>query len=264
MAKTATVTEEIVMYNGEVKVVFYPNSHRYKVNGESVKSVTGVLSIINKPFLIQWAVNLAKGYLLSLLTEKRTITDRDVHDACSLYDQVRTDATDVGHMIHEWCERFVKNKMAGVSEILDIPDNEQAQNGIQGFLGWYNAHKVEFLASEKMVYSRKNNYVGTYDTGFVLDGKKILGDFKSSKAIYAEAILQMIAYVMAHEEEHGETYDGVMVLRFDKETGAFDTFQLMKTDALYQACEQAFLGAVHLQKTHSTAEKLLKDREKEE
>lgn len=278
MTAPKTVTENIALYNGEVNILFYPNSHRYKVNGESVKSVTKVLSVINKPQLIQWAVNLAKAYLKAQLIDGNIITDQLIDEACSLHTKTKDEAADTGKIIHAWIEEFAKAKISGEKKVIPLPEQDQAANGVLGFMEWYKNHQIEFTFSEKLVYSRKNNYVGTSDVwikikdievGWVkYESLKLLSDVKSSKAIYADYILQEIAYLEADEEENGVQYDGVATLRFEKGTGEegeviekpFDIFILLKTDPLYQACHQAFLGALHLQKTLEEAEKLLKDR----
>lgn len=258
MAKTETVNIEL--YKGDVNITFYPNSHRYKINGESVKSVTKILSVINKPQLIPWAVGLAKNFLKLSLIEGTLITDSIIDEACSLYTKTRDDAADTWKMIHAWVEEFVKNKIEGWDQIFAIPDNEKVQNGIMGFLSWYKSHKIDFTFSEKLVYSKKNQYVGTSDLGIVVDWIRLLADVKSSKAIYAEAILQEIAYLEAYEEENGIIFDWVITLRFDKETGSFETFTLLKTDPLYKAAHQAFVWALHLQKTLEEVESLLKNK----
>lgn len=61
----------------------------------------------------------------------------------------------------------------------------------------------------------------------------------------------------AYEEENGVTFDGIMILRFDKETGSFDTYQLLKTDEIYQRLDEAFIQAVYLQRTYGESESLL-------
>lgn len=264
----ATLTENISLYNGEVDIVFYPNSHRYKVNGVYVKSVTKVLSVINKPQLIQWAVNLAKAYLKAQLIDGNFITDQLIDEACSMHTRTKDEAADTGKIIHAWVEQFAKAKIAWEKVVFDLPEQDQAANGVLGFMEWYKNHKVEFTFSEKLIYSRQHNFVGTSDVGIVLDWVKLLADVKSSKGIYAEQILQCIAYVEWYEEEHGEVFEGVAILRFEKGTWEegeviekpFDVFVLKKSDPLYQACRNAFLGALHLQKTLEEAEKLLKDR----
>lgn len=65
---------------------------------------------------------------------------------------------------------------------------------------------------------------------------------------------------MAYEEENGETFDGITILRFDKETGAFDTYTLLKTDELYKRLEEAFIQANYLQRTYGESESLLYKR----
>lgn len=169
-----TETESIKIYGGETEVIFYPNSHRYKVGGEWVKSVTTVLKIINNPHLIKWAVDLARGYLQALLAEGKRLTPKDVEDACNLHEEVKTQASDTGKEVHTFCEKFVKNKISGGTDLIDPPDDEKAQNGVQGFLAWHKEHKVEFTNSERMVYSRKHKYVGTFDVSFKMEGKHFL------------------------------------------------------------------------------------------
>lgn len=263
-----TITENISLYKGDVNITFFPTSHRYKVNGENVKSVTKVLSVINKPQLIQWAVNLAKAYLKAQLIDGNIITDQLIDEACSLHTKIKDEAADTGKIIHAWIEEFAKAKISGEKKVIPLPENDQAANGVLGFMEWYKNHKIDFTFSEKLVYSRKNNYVWTSDLGIILDWVKLLADVKSSKSIYAEYLLQEIAYVEAFEEEHGVQFDWIATLRFEKGTGEegeviekpFDIFILLKTDPLYQACHQAFLGALQLQRTLDEAEKLLKER----
>lgn len=265
----ATNKETIRRYNDEVEIIFYPDSHRYKVDGSWVKSVTGILGIINKPQLIPWAVNLAKAYLQVELKAGRQFTEELIVEACSAYTQTKNEATDVGKIIHSWIEEFVLQKISGHKQPLLPPENQQAANWVVGFLEWYNANQINFLFSEKLLYSRRNNYVGTADLGIELNGKRYLADIKSSKDIYAEYILQCIAYLEADEEETGsQMYDGIAILRFEKGTWdedeviekPFDIFILERTDPLYKACHESFVGAAFLQKTLDEAQKLLKAR----
>lgn len=274
----ATNKEPVLLYNGEVEITFFPDSHRYKLDGQYIKSVTKVLSVINKPQLLKWATDLARAYLKAQLIDGNIITTQLIDEACSMYTATKDEAADTGKIIHAWIEEFAKAKISGEKKVIPLPEQDQAANGVLGFMEWYKNHQIEFTFSEKLVFSRKNNYVGTSDVwikikdievGWVkYESLKLLSDVKSSKAIYADYILQEIAYLEADEEENGVQYDGVATLRFEKGTGEegeiiekpFDIFILLKTDPLYQACYQAFLGALHLQKTLEEAEKLLKDR----
>jgi len=73
--------KEFELYGGEVKVRFYPVSHRYDVDDgntgsfKRVRGVTSYISILDKsPALVSWATELAGTYLLDLLDSGEVIT----------------------------------------------------------------------------------------------------------------------------------------------------------------------------------------------
>lgn len=66
---------EFTLYNGEVKVKFYPKSHMYKITDpkyglvdQRVKGVTTFLGIKDKsPALVSWATELAGLHLYDII-----------------------------------------------------------------------------------------------------------------------------------------------------------------------------------------------------
>lgn len=85
------------------------------------------------------------------------------------------EATDIGTMVHDYCESFA----CGID--MPMPDVPQALNGIQAFLQRYKANDVKFLHTERLVYSRDYNYCGKFDALIERGGKRCLVDFKTSK-----------------------------------------------------------------------------------
>ena len=127
--------------------------------------------------------------------------------------------------MHAWCEYFIKHKLKekGYEEAPKLPEDAQILLGVNSFLEWYTSHHVEFLSSERVVYSRKHQYIGTMDFDAIVDGKLSAGDFKSSNGLYNTVRAQMSAYVEAAEEESAHTgkpikYENRFAVRLSKET----------------------------------------------
>lgn len=208
---------ETSLYNGKVTVVFTPGNHAYKINGERVVGVTTALGIIDKPALIGWAVNLMKNHLLGLLHGDNfgNITAEEILTAAKLHLERKKDTANTGTLVHEWAESYIK----GLNPAM--PEDQRVVQGVTAFLGWVKEYEVKFIASEKMVYSRRYNYVGTMDCIFTMgreDHKiKHVGDFKTGGAIYDEYRFQVAAYEEADAEESGAVYGEKWLMRFAKE-----------------------------------------------
>lgn len=263
----ATEKQLISLYNWSVNINFYPNSHRYMLlnqdwtNGWYIKSVSSITWIIDKPFLKQWAVNCMRDYLLFILNDKRLpVTEEKVIEASKQWSEISNEAKDIGTWVHDWIEQFINSKLKNEDIDLDIPTEDRIQNWIMAFLNWFNSSNIQFLASEKFVYSKENNYCGKFDNSFIQDWKRILWDFKTSARIYPEYIMQCIGYIIADEEENWVEYDWLAILRFDKETWEFETFYLYKKEnqELFEACKKSFLWALTLKNALEQVDKLLK------
>jgi len=232
---TNKITEEL--YGGKVLIDFFPDSHRYKKAGERTYliSVTGATGIIDKSRpLIIWATGLFKSFVLQYFEESKVkkFTAEElmpvIEDGAVQHTIKKEKAASIGSQVHEWCEMFVKTKMEGKEvdpETLKGLD-ENVENGINAFLDWYNSHKIKFLASERLVYSVKHDYVGIFDALAVIDGKTTLIDFKTSKRVYNEHLYQLSGYWNAVEEEDKVKLDAGLILHFDKETASFGKYEI--------------------------------------
>lgn len=222
MAKTET---QIVEING-TEIVFYPNSHQYRIDKKVIPSVTSILGLIDKsrPLLI-WAENLSRNYLKDYLGQE--LTEEVIESAVKQYAQKRDDAADTGHQVHDWISNFINAKI-NETDTPEVNSDMPAEviNGINGFIDWYNSHDVCFLMSEKIVYSKKNNYIGTFDVLMTIDSELILADFKTGKSVYPEFQLQLAAYDQALQEEYeGYKVKKYMILHFNKDDGSFETVE---------------------------------------
>jgi len=237
------------LYNKEIELSFDEARHRFSIDDKPIISVTNVTSVIDKSRpLIFWATGLAKDYLMENLKTLIEDTKGDkiaalIEEAVKQHSVKKQIAADVGTQIHNWVGQFIKAKSE--KEWPEIPKDPQVYNGISAFLKWVNEYEVKFVASEKVVYSKKYKYAGFMDAEAIIKKKLGVVDFKSSKAIYPEMRFQVAAYQAAAEEENGKEYSGNKhIARFDKETGEFEIHEFVEQDKDFKA----FLAALELRR----------------
>jgi len=228
------------LYNGEVEINFYPESHRYKKLGDKgwLTSVTAITGIIDKSrVLINWAIGLSDEYFQEFFkkTGALALTVGDlqpiVKEALNQHNVKREEAADIGSQVHDIAQQIGEALRDGK----DIPElspemEEGVAHGVRAFIDWVVGYKVKFLECERMVYSKKHDFVGLTDAIIEIDGKKYLIDYKTSKRVYSEMQYQLAAYTLAYEEEANEKLDGQMLIHFNKETGDFNVVEVGDKD----------------------------------
>lgn len=244
MAKISNF-EEFKLYNDSVKILFYPDSHQYWLIGEDGKKkrlcgVTSYLSMIDKSnALVPWAVNITVDYIRNNIAMLQNNPSELLRLAKEESNNQKDQAAELGKAIHLWISEHIKGNNP------EMPDDDQVKKGVESFIDWVIAHKVKFIDSERVVYSKNHGFVGTLDMIIEIDGKKYLGDIKTGNAIYDEAKAQTAAYLHAYNEEFNENFDGRMILRISKETESEYVARMEKkgkTDyPKYQVFEPVFL-----------------------
>ena len=208
---------ELKLYKGKIPIKFYPAIHAYYVDGKRKTGVTTFLGIIDKSRpLIYWAVGLFKDFLFENLPNG--ITEEQIEEGSKLHAQFKEQAATIGDMAHSWIEKYIAHKLKLTKEKPEIPDDPKVLNAINGFLSWEKEHKVKFISSERVVYSKKYDYVGKMDIEAEIDGQLCLVDIKTSNGLYNSVALQTAAYLKADEEESGKSYTGRWAIRLAKET----------------------------------------------
>lgn len=220
---------EALLYRGEVAIRFEEYGHRYYVSdpakgleeSSDIPSATGVLSVINKPALLGWAVNQTAEYVGRMLRPGVAMDEVEiqqlVRDAKRARYGASDKAKDIGSIVHKWIEA----DCMGVEQ--DVPVNEQAAASIASWLEFKQRFELEVIETEFIVYSRELGYVGTADLDVRIRGRRALVDLKTSKGIYPEYHAQTAAYVEAREEEAREhLYHGRGVIRVPKDGSAVE------------------------------------------
>lgn len=207
-----------------------PSGRFYLVDGDSFPSVTHILQVIGKPALINWAANqertlvseasadlyedlarLAKpmprtAYLTTLQARlgKVKAHKRELEKASEIGTQV--------HALVEWRMRKELGQVVGHEpRVLD-----DAQWAFMAWEDWAKSVQLKPKLIEQTVYSRVHGYAGTMDLLAEVEGVETLIDFKTGKAIYAEAYLQNVAYQVALSEMGHGTVQAGMVIRLPK------------------------------------------------
>lgn len=232
--------DKYTLYNGEVELFFQEDKHLYTIGGFQVDGTTTALGIINKPALMYWAVNMALEYIGNNLKPGQALDEVQLKnllaDAKVAHKKKSTDAANIGTMIHEWIEQWITGKNP------KTPINIMMKLATDKFLEWVKENKVEFVDSERIVYSRKWGYAGTLDFIATINGKFVLGDFKTSTGIYDEYWLQVAAYEQAYREEFPDKQiDGAVIVRCGKD----GSLEIKESDA-YKDNVMAFNAALVL------------------
>lgn len=201
------------------------NQHYYDITYEGktirVGGVTGALSVINKPALINWAkkeaLTLVEDALLKRLNgrERARITlnktwIKDVlDDAKKCPDVVKEQSADLGTQVHAFIEHIIYGE-----EPIKIPDEIIAP--VNSYKEWWRNSGITLIAGELSVGSLTHSYGGCLDALGIKDNELIILDWKTSSGIFNEHALQVSAYAYALLETYGLKCTKAIVVRFGK------------------------------------------------
>jgi len=236
------------------RLKFNQKNHHYTLDNKPITGVTTILQVISKPALINWSANMAVDYILNEINNLKPddlnfsdfliwINDQVGKEARKAHLKKRDKAGDIGIIAHSLIEDWIKNGKRTIEVSDRIKDKEDAQKitvMVLNFINWAKENKVQFLASERQVYSDKFWYCGTYDFLAKIDGKTYLGDIKTSSGIYPEMWAQCAGYQICEQEMNPkQKIDGHLIVNLKKD-GKIQT----KTSYDYAGYRKMFLGAL--------------------
>jgi len=151
------------------------------------------------------------------------------------YRKTRDAAADAGTLGHRMFELYLDQvkdwELAWTSQIdlaveeLQVEDREVIQNAktaLESAVRWWEIMKAEVVDQEMHLVSEEWRFGGTPDAILRIDGKLALADWKTSKRIYHDTVLQVAAYRHLWEHVHpDQPLESFHVCRFDKEMGNF-------------------------------------------
>lgn len=174
-----------------------PKQGYFLADGTRIPSVTTIISKFKESGgLIHWAWQLG--------TEGKD------------YREVRDKAADAGTMAHDLVEKWIKKEPLVIEGDPLVVD--KANNAFQIFLEWANQSKLEVTDTEVRLVSEKHRFGGTLDA-MLVNGKRSLGDWKTSNKVYSEYLYQIAAYGILWEENFPDKpiEGGYHLMRFAKE-----------------------------------------------
>ncbi|NHZ85784.1 MAG: hypothetical protein GWP19_07875 [Planctomycetia bacterium] len=190
---------------------------RYTINDIEYPSVTEIIGMLDKSSaLMGWVAKSMGEYIIKYQEDYDDLKDL-VQKAKYSYKDISAEAMDIGSEIHGLIEIYIKHK---IDPTKGKTLHESVSNGYLAFLEWEKENIKEWFYSERPIHDLDIGYAGTLDAiAKMKDNKVIVIDFKSSKGFYDGYDLQISAYRAAAEKIDKIKYDGMGVLRLDKETG---------------------------------------------
>lgn len=159
--------------------------------GEFVPSVTNAIGVLDKPALPRWSAKMvaqAAWKMRHSLVEMGEDECIDVLKGSPWRKSTR--AADRGTSIHDYLDTYAA-KGADAAEALTEDMTREAKDYLPAARSFLTEWSPEFVHNEFTVFGE--GYAGTGDFIARMGGTLVLGDYKTSKAIYPEVALQLAA-----------------------------------------------------------------------
>ena len=177
----------------------------YTLNGKKIPSVTTVIGRFkNATGLIIWSNKLGL-------------------QGINYFDELNK-ASETGTDLHDLAEMHIKG------EQYELPDDETVIHCFNQFLEWWDNLDCKVIWTEKKMGSKELKVGGCPDLLISVDNKNTLVDFKTSKAVYSDMIIQLSAYAYLIKETDGINIDNAIIVRFPKEDNETEIREFSKDD----------------------------------
>lgn len=265
------------------------SGYKHPHTGVVVPGVTTVLKKLDKPAVVQWAVDNTAAYavanvdgLLNRTQEqgygflrwywKRDPLDGDLSDIRNYSNGVLNDAAELGTLLHDW--------VAAEHDELPFPDVSNAPEYFWEMVTewdlYKSQHTIEPLHTEVTLWNKEYGYAGTADGIWNIDGVTTLVDIKTSRNTWDEHWMQLAALAMCETmlievdgewvERNVELYEKLALLHIrpsdiDKNGNPMFPFAELKImpDDEYDVLFNAFSGLLSV--THALSDiKTLRNR----
>lgn len=178
-----------------------------------VISVTSAKDVFPKPWLTGWAVKMTAERAVDKYEFLGRMIAEDPKGALKWLKDARWssagDKADRGTIVHSALEAYLAGRpvdpdviQAALEEKRVPPSMHRSTfKMIDGLMEFLDAEEPEVYWSESTVYSRTHNYAGTPDIlgRMTIGGSRVpvVIDVKTSKSIYDDTALQLVAYAKA-------------------------------------------------------------------
>tara|TARA_Y100000590_G_scaffold405982_1_gene494789 strand:- start:19 stop:765 length:747 start_codon:yes stop_codon:yes gene_type:complete len=209
----------------KVSIINSKGNRYYLIPGlsEPLPSVTSILSTISKPGLISWEKNIAIDYardkISKYINNSENANTDGLHEIFENAKQqpkfIMSQAGEFGTKAHKFIELLLQQDFD-----VDVPDNMKWIN--KNFNAWKDEYNFKNIEQEKYLYSTKYGYAGTADSIGLVNENLFILDWKTSKSLYIENLLQVSAYANAYTELTGKQISNAGVLRLNKNQSGYE------------------------------------------
>lgn len=165
----------------------------------------------------------------------------------------RDDAAAVGSCAHDMIEAYYRGGDTQ-APLQDVPEAiaVKARQAFDSFREWADLTRLEPVSMEIPLVSEAHGFGGTYDLcARHPDGRLVVVDWKSSKALYAEVPMQLAAYRILLREQGDDAQDA-HALRISKSGNSFE--HRWYSVPMLDAAERVFLACLELHKAKTELE----------
>ena len=205
---------------------------KYEIDGIEYPSVTTILNVVAKPFLIKWANGLGKKGID--------------------YEEYLKNSAGIGTLTHLLIENHIK-KMQTDPNTLKQYKNEQidiANKYFESFKKWYDTEEITPVLSECSMVSKELGYGGTCDFVFIdKNNDTFLIDFKTTTHIQKDYFIQMMAYSELLSTSQKAFVDKIAVLRLLPDGYEYQEMDLKEALNKYYGYFQACRTLYEMKKT---------------
>lgn len=139
------------------------------------------------------------------------------------YREERDSAAGAGTLAHAMIETSIHGREFA-PEKCDEKEWVKARNGFESYEAWAAQSKLEIVETEVHLVSDEYRFGGTPDAIGYVNGELCILDWKTSNALYAENLVQAVAYKSLWEENR-PTFPitgGIHICRFSKDHADFE------------------------------------------
>jgi hypothetical protein len=237
------------------------NGHCYWYDRKRKASVSAIRKMLDSPFLDDWKVEVqVEGTALTayrnppLQNEPAEAYVARMVSKLKEYEHERRSkaAAEVGTQVHRLIEHAVKSQLGIPCPRPAVQD--EAMFRFSGWQAWAKSVGLKPLMSEGRTYNSRDNYCGTFDLLALLDGRLVIIDFKPTKGLYPDRILQLIAYSEAVAQYGSEVPVGYLNC-VSRDGGPFTLTPAWTSDEQRSAAWEAFRACLQLYRWQASLRK---------
>ena len=255
----------MLLYDNQVYFEFSANGHRYTVSKlegdrwstpQPTTGITTITAIINKEALVYWSAKIAAYYMRDKLVEaKKSKAEVNLmalaEEAKVAHNDEKNKSAGVGTVSHKMIESLLLGKK------IVLPKKPKLKEAIENVYAQHKAFERDFkpetIHVETPLYSLKYDFAGTDDRFCVINGKKIVIDYKTQNrsnynpdGIYASNFAQLGGQAILIEEELGETVDDAWIVNYAKDSREYRFRRLSDLNLTMLDAKIYFLNCLNL------------------